>query len=119
MTSVTLANDFHQKLLKTFKTGLMAEMQIDPAFEKIKGMAATAGATYVEKHAVPHPAEEGGKRVTGGAEVLFVRFGQGNDAAWVAFVVFHLGWAGAYRPFTENTATMPWLDAFVTKKLVG
>lgn len=114
------ADAFKRKLIKTIGRGAMDDSHIDIAFEKAHSLAVAANADYAEKHAVPYTGE--GKRYV--AEVLFVRFGQGTEAAWVAFSVVSDedkvtgGWANTFRPLTEETQPMPWLDAF-TKKLVG
>ncbi len=121
------ADAFKRKLIKTLGRGSVEDSAIFPAFENAKCMAMLASADFIEKRAVPYRSDN----KLHAAEVLFVRFGQGAEVAWVAFAVFasdqgdddkdHIGggWMNAFRPLTEDTVTMPWLDTFVTEKLVG
>lgn len=60
-----------------------------------------------------------GDRMQSTANIVFARFGQGKGAAWVAFAFYRDGLVNAVRPFTEETADMAWLDAFIERELDG
>ncbi|PZP40319.1 MAG: hypothetical protein DI585_01200 [Pseudomonas fluorescens] len=56
-----------------------------------------------------------GREVTEPVECCFARFGSGADTQWAVFQWYQTGYAEAVRPYTKDTANMPWMLEYIEK----
>lgn len=93
---------------------------VDDVMDAVKRMMKAANADFIRRDEdVEFFGMDRGERVQSTADITFACFGEGKDAAWVAFCFYKDGWANAMRPYTDETATMGWLDAYIIGEFAG